>query len=161
MPIPPKSRATKRVKKSPELRARALQALARREYSRAELRARLLGDGDKTLELDALLDDFTARGWLSDERAAAQLLRAKAARFGAPRIAHELRLKGINEELIGEALGELTLSEAERAARVWQKKYGKLPLDARDKARQMRFMHSRGFSLEVVLQVMRMNETKN
>jgi len=73
------------VRKKPEisLRARALQYLARREYSRAELRGKLLPyaqtneDPSQPENLDALLDDLTARGWLSDARAATQLLRAK------------------------------------------------------------------------------------
>ena len=56
------------------------------------------------VNLDALLDDLAARGWLSDERAATQLVHAKRSRFGTQRITHELRQKGIAEELISAAL---------------------------------------------------------
>src|SRR5450759_1978042 len=97
------------------LRARALQYLARREYSRAELRGKLMphvqADEDfeqvSPVNLDALLDDLAARGWLSDERAATQLVHAKRSRFGTQRITHELRQKGIAEELISAALPAL------------------------------------------------------
>ncbi|HSM98057.1 MAG TPA: RecX family transcriptional regulator, partial [Gallionella sp.] len=97
------------------LRARALQYLARREYSRAELRGKLLPhvqagedfEPVSLVSLDALLDDLTARGWLSDERAAAQLVHAKRGRFGTQRITHELRQKGIAENLISETLPQL------------------------------------------------------
>jgi len=153
------------VRKKPEvgLRARALQYLARREYSRAELRGKLLphvqADADfeqvSPVNLDALLDDFTARGWLSDERATTQLVHAKRSRFGTQRITHELRQKGIAEELISAALPALKESELEAARSVWQRKFGALPQDAREKARQMRFLQSRGFSLDTIFRVLR------
>ena len=151
------------VRKKPEisLRARALQYLARREYSRAELRGKLLPyaqtneDPSQPENLDALLDDLTARGWLSDARAATQLLHAKRSRFGTQRIAHDLRQKGISEELVSAALPALKESELEAARSVWQKKFGALPLDAMEKARQARFLQSRGFALEVIFKVLR------
>jgi regulatory protein len=153
------------VRKKPEvsLRARALQYLARREYSRAELRGKLLphvqADQDfeqvSPVNLDALLDDLAARGWLSDERAATQLVHAKRSRFGTQRITHELRQKGIAEELISAALPELKESELEAARSVWQRKFGTLPKDAKEKARQMRFLQSRGFGFDVIFQVLR------
>jgi regulatory protein len=153
------------MRKKPELslRARALQCLARREYSRAELRARLLPhvqteEGFEqlpTADLDALLDDLTARGWLSDARATTQLVHAKRSRFGMQRIAHELRQKGITEELVSAALPALKETELDAAREVWQRKYGVAPQDAKEKARQMRFMQSRGFSMDIIFKVLR------
>jgi regulatory protein len=145
------------------LRTRALQYLARREYSRAELRGKLLAylqaeehsDQSQPAELDALLDDLTARGWLSDERAATQLIHAKRGRFGMQRIAHELRRKGIAENLIGEVLPHLKVTELAAAREVWQKKFGKLPRDAKEKAKQARFLQSRGFSMDAIFKVIK------
>ena len=175
------------MKKRPELtlRTRALQYLARREYSRVELRGKLLphlqakyvqpDDGgfeqladvaeppdleSLQSELDALLDDLTARGWLSDERAATQLLHARRRRFGTQRITHELRQKGISDDLIALALPELKDSELEAARGVWQRKFGSLPADAKDKAKQMRFMQSRGFGFEVIFKVLQHAESE-
>jgi regulatory protein len=159
------------VRKKPELslRTRALQYLARREYSRAELRGKLLqyAPADKSFEqlpqeeLDALLDDLTARGWLSDARAATQLLHAKRNRFGTQRITHELRQKGIAEELIAAALPALKESELDAAREVWQRKFGMLPQHDREKARQIRFLQSRGFGFEVIFQVLRVAEKED
>lgn len=158
------------MRKKPEisLRARALQYLARREYSRAELRGKLLPhvqmdegcETDQPAVLDALLDDLTARGWLSDARAATQWVHAKRSRFGTQRITHELRQKGIAEDLIGAALPALKESELEAARNVWQRKFGVLPQDAKEKARQMRFLQSRGFSTDVIFKVLRSAETE-
>jgi regulatory protein len=147
----------------PSLRTRALQYLARREYSRSELAAKLrpyaqIEDDFEQLQpidLDGLLDDLIERGWLSDERAATQLLHARRPRFGTQRITHEMRQKGLSDELIEQALPALKDSELESARGVWQRKFGALPTDAKEKAKQMRFLQSRGFSLDVIFKVLR------
>jgi regulatory protein len=159
------------VRKKPEisLRTRALQYLARREYSRAELRAKLLPhvqadeefDSASTPDIDALLDDLTQRGWLSDQRAATQLLHAKRGRYGTQRITHELRQRGIDETLIAGALPELRESELQTAREVWRKKFGVPPQDAKEKARQMRFLQSRGFGFDVIAQVLRLEDASD
>ena len=153
------------MKKRPEpsLRTRALQCLARREYSRTELAAKLrpyaqIEDDFEQLQpidLEALLDNLTASGWLSDERAATQLLHARRPRFGTQRITHEMKQKGISDELIEQALPALKETELETARGVWQRKFGTTPQDAKEKARQMRFLQSRGFSLDVIFKVLK------
>ncbi|MDH2916980.1 MAG: recombination regulator RecX [Gallionella sp.] len=140
-----------------------MRYLARREYSRAELRAKLLPHAQSAedfeqlqpADLDALLDDLATRGWLSDARAATQWIHAKRSRFGTQRITHELHQKGIAEDLIEAALPALKESELEAAREVWQRKYGVPPQDAKEKAKQMRFLQSRGFSMEAILKVLR------
>lgn len=147
------------------LRTRALQYLARREYSRAELRGKLLphvqtgNDFEQVqpVDLDVLLDDLTARGWLSDARAATQFIHAKRGRFGTQRITHELHQRGISDELIDAVLPALKESELATARDVWQRKFGALPKDAKEKARQMRFLQSRGFSLETIFKIVQVS----
>lgn len=158
------------MRKKPELtlKTRALQYLARREYSRAELVAKLrpyvqIEDDFEQLQpvdLDALLDDLAARGWLSDARAATQLLHARRPRFGTQRITHEMRQKGISDELIDQAMPALKETELESARGVWQRKFGVLPQDDKEKARQIRFLQSRGFGFDVIFKVLRHDETE-
>ena len=81
-----------------------MRYLARREYSRAELHARLLTYATPDDNVDAVLDELVKRGWQSDERATTQMVHAKRSRFGMQRITHELRQRGITEELIGAAM---------------------------------------------------------
>ena len=143
--------------KKPELslRVRAMRYLARREHSRAELHGKLLPyvqDGD---DLGAVLDELEKKNWLSDVRAATLLVDSKRGRFGTQRIAHELRQKGIAENLIADAIPQLKETELEAAREVWQRKFGVLPQDAREKARQIRFLQSRGFSIDVTLKVLK------
>ena len=52
------------------------------------------------------------------------------------------------------------MKETELAAArdVWKKKFGVAPEDEKEKAKQMRFMQSRGFSLDVVFKVLRLDD---
>lgn len=148
------------MRKKPEinLRTRALQYLARREYSRAELRAKLLPyiqDGD---DVEAVLDELEKRNSLSDERAAAQIVHTKRSRFGAQRIIRELREKGIADNLINTALPDLKGTELAAAREVWQKKFGTAPQDEKEKAKQVRFLQSRGFSMDAIFKVLRLDD---
>jgi regulatory protein len=146
------------VRQKPELslRVRAMRYLARREHSRAELRTKLLPYVQEGEDVDAVLDELEKRNWLSDARATEQMVNIKRPRFGAQRIAHELRHKGIAENLISAALPHLKETELDAAREVWQKKFGVLPHDQKEKAKQVRFLQSRGFALDVVFQVLKL-----
>lgn len=130
-----------------------MRCLARREHSRAELHAKLLPYVREGDDLKAVLDELEQRDWLSDARATAQLVEARRSRFGIRRIAHELHQKGIADDLIAGALARLGETELESARKVWQGRFGIAPRDARERAKQARFLQSRGFSMDVVLQV--------
>jgi regulatory protein len=142
---------------SPEsaLRARALRLLARREHSRAELRRKLAPHVEEGADLEALLDDFTRRGWLSQERFVEQTVRSKARKFGPLKIAHHLREKGIDEAGIAEGLAQAKEGEAEALEAAWRSRFGRPPADAAEKARQIRFLQGRGFALESILKLLR------
>jgi regulatory protein len=139
------------------LRNRALGLLARREHSRTELQRKLAPHAEEPQELIALLDELAQRGWLSDARFAEALVHDKQAKFGTARLAYELRERGVEESVIRDQLAELKVSELERAHQVWQSKFGVLPEDAKARAKQMRFLQSRGFSLDVIGKIMRGN----
>lgn len=139
---------------APTLRERALALLARREHSRAQLARKLAAharDGD---ELAAVLDELESRGWLSDARFAEALIHDKQARFGSAYLVQALRRQGVPEELVREYVGALRQTEEERARQVWRAKFGVLPGDARERARQMRFLAQRGFAMEVIARIL-------
>jgi regulatory protein len=138
-----------------QLRARALRLLARREHSREELRRKLAAHGGEGIDLDALLDDFTRRGWLSEERFVEQAVRAKASKFGLLRIAHHLRQRGIDEAGIAQAVSQAASAEEETLAAVWRSRFGTPADDAAGMARQVRFLQGRGFALDAILRMLR------
>ena len=143
------------------LRVRAMRYLARREHSRAELHSKLLPHVQEGEDLDAVLDELEKRNWLSDVRATKQWVDAKRGRFGTQRIAHELRQKGIPENLISEAMPQLKETELNAVREVWQRKFGVQPQDSKEKAKQIRFLQSRGFSMEVIFKVLRSTDPED
>lgn len=133
------------------LQARALQWLANREHSRLELRTKLLraaGEAHTATEIDALLDQLSAQGHLSDTRFVEARLHARSARFGNRRIEQELRQHGV--ALDDTLQAQLRASELARAREVWRKRFGASARDAAERARQARFLAARGFTAEVV-----------
>jgi regulatory protein len=134
----------------PGLRERALRFLARREHTRKELARKLAPHTEDEAEIAALLEDFQQRGWLSEQRFVEQVVHARRGRYGSRYIAHELREKGVSDEAIATTLSQLKENDLETARTVWAKKFGTLPEDAKDRAKQMRFLQSRGFGLDVI-----------
>lgn len=143
------------------LKARALRYLAAREHSRKELAGKLatyLQVGD---DLEALLDWLQTQGYLSETRFAEALVRQRAPRYGASRILHELQNRGIDGDDLEAAKFVLAEGEVGRAVGVWEKKFGTQPADMNERAKQIRFMQNRGFSLDVIRKVWRQEKNKD
>ena len=136
------------------LRGRALGYLARREHSRAELLAKLRRHASPDEDIDALLDDFVARGWLSEQRLVEQVVN-HSRRFGAARVLNDLRRRGVDPVLVGEAARPLRQGELAIARDVWRRKFGSVPEDANERMRQIRFLRNRGFSGATIAQVLK------
>ena len=143
------------MKKSPTLRERALRLLARREHSRAELGRKLAVHVAPEDDLETLLEDLQRRKLLSDERYAESRAHALSRKFGAARIAHELRAKGLDKGLADRAGAAARATEVERARAVWLRKFRTAPATREERARQMRFLQSRGFSFDAIRAVVR------
>lgn len=136
------------------LRQRALEYLAKREYSYAELGQKLKAYAEETDDVSALLDDFKQRGWVSDARFTEQIVHARKAKFGSLRVANELREKGVADHLIADAVAQVKGNEFEHAKDVWQKKYKAVPANREDWAKQARFLQSRGFGFDIIKRVL-------
>ena len=142
------------MKKQPTLRERALRLLARREHSRAELARKLQAYTGSADDLEALLDELARRKLLSDERYAESRAHALSRKFGAARIAHELLAKGLEKGLAERASSTARATEVERARRVRARKFRVPPGTREERAKQMRFLQSRGFSFDAIRAVM-------
>ena len=131
---------------------RALNLLARREHSRAEL-ARKLAPHVEDEDLDGLLDDLEREKLLSNARYAEMLAHARSGRHGSLRLKADLRDKGVPAEVMESTLAEAREHDLEAASAVWLKKFGEAPRDAAERVKQMRFLAGRGFPLDVVRRV--------
>ncbi len=137
------------------LRARALRHLARREYTRHELTLKLAPHAESEDEIAQVLDDFTQRGWLSEQRAAEQMVHARRSRYGIARIRRDLQAKGVDAEVVSTTVAALKDGELQAAQAVWRRKFKALPAGAAERARQARFLLGRGFSTEVITKLLR------
>ncbi len=109
------------------LKQRAIGMLARREYSRAELAARLAaGGGANRVEIDPVLDELERAGYLSDARFASAVVRQKAGGYAKRAIAHALREKGVAAPAAMEALAALDgEDELAQALALWRRRFGR------------------------------------
>ena len=139
----------------PSLRERALRHLARRDHSRAELARKLAAHGDAD-QIDAVIERMGELGLQSDTRYAEAFVRGKAGRFGASRLRSELARRGIDRDLIDEAIaGECVESEGDRARVVLRGRFTEPPADAREWARQARFLQTRGFAPDLIRKLLK------
>ncbi len=161
------------------LKSRALRLLSRREYTRAELRRKLLlaeeagarqtlqrGDGsgqdapgpitEEFLErIDSLLDELERNRLLSDRRYAEVLVSSKGGRYGVARLSRTLATQGVGGQLAEAALAPLRATQRERALLIWKRRFGHPPADLRERARQHRFLIGRGFDPATVSWVLK------
>ena len=82
------------------------------------------------------------------------MVHVRKSKFGSRRIVHELREKGIPENLIAAALPNIKETEQDRAREVWRKRFKAMPADARELGRQTRFLMMRGFPADVIHHVL-------
>lgn len=137
-------------------KALAVRWLARREYSRAELAERLRRRGVAAEDVERALDELAAAGYLSDTRYAHAVVAQRAGRYGRRAIVHALKERGIGAADVDAALATLAgADEFAEAQAVWRRRFGTAPADDRERARQVRFLQSRGYGLSVALRVVR------
>lgn len=129
--------------------------LARREHTRVELARKLAPQGTQE-EIDAVIAELQATQMQSDSRAAESYVRSHAARLGASRLRQNLKTRGVTGELIDAQLQPgLLPDELERARSVWARKFAAVPADAREWARQARFLQGRGFAGDVIRKLLK------
>ncbi|MEY3201787.1 MAG: Regulatory protein RecX [Pseudomonadota bacterium] len=136
------------------LRERALRLLAKSEQSREGLARKLARHGSEE-DIHLLLESLQQSGLLSDERYAEGFIAARTSRYGAARIRQALRGRGVDDDVINAHLIPDAATEYATARALWVRKFGTPPADAREYARQVRFLASRGFSGEVIRKILK------
>ncbi len=135
------------------LKGRALRYLTAREHSRMELERKLKPHAESAEQLAQVLDELTAKDFISEARVVESVINRRAAKFGTARVKHELLGKGLDAELVAKAMSGLKATEVERAREIWRRKFDGPPLDAAGRGKQMRFLAARGFSGDTIRKV--------
>ena len=102
--------------------------------------------------LDGLLGELEGRKLLSSHRFAEMRAHILSRKYGAAKIRHDLKSKGVPDEIVD---GVSTASELERAQEILRRKY-KTPATTREeRAKRARFLQGRGFAHDVIYQLIR------
>jgi regulatory protein len=169
------------MKRRLSLRGRGVQLLSQREHSRQELRRKLLQHlrklhsdatseaaagftepaepsestqpDDADQQVDDVLTWLQDKGYFSEQRFVESRVHVREGRYGNLRIRQELAQHGV--ALDADTAARLKDSELARAHEVWLRKFGAPAADAAGRAKQMRFLSSRGFSPEVIRRVVK------
>jgi len=137
----------------PSLKGRALRLLSQREHSRSELERKLAPYEEVPGELAKALDELQGRDFINDGRAIESVVHRRAGKWGAARVKQELAAKGLSGEAVAAAMEGLRETEFSRALSVWRKKFDHPAADANERAKQIRFLLTRGFSADIVRKV--------
>ena len=135
-----------------ELRARALRLLARRERTRCELEGKLSPHAGSSGELQTLISGLKQKNLLSEERFAEERARKLSRKYGAARIRHDLKSKGVPEVLV--ARFSSSSGDLQKARDILARKYREPATSREEKAKRMRFLQSRGFSFDIIRKAM-------
>lgn len=131
----------------------AIYSLAMREHSRQELKNKLIKkEYAVDVDLDKLLDELESNDYLSDQRFTESFIRYRVSRGqGLVKVKNDLKQRGVKSSLITNALKEAEIDWFKLALELRIKKYGeKHPENYKEKAKQMRFLLSRGFDFEMI-----------
>ena len=127
-----------------------MNLLARREHSRQELERKLLAKGFPSELIDDALQGLQRERLLDDARFAEAYAQMRIGKgYGPMRIRGELRERGVDEALVTEQVSTQARDWGRCAREARIKRFGEaVPREARERARQMRFLQYRGFTMD-------------
>lgn len=130
-----------------DVRIAAMNMLAMREHSVGELVEKLGRKFSDSVLITQAITILMEQNLQSDERFAEAFISMRQRQGkGSVLIRMELRDRGVAIPLINSLIDEADVSWSLLAQEVRSKRFHQLPIDGREKAKQMRFLHSRGFA---------------
>jgi regulatory protein len=138
----------------------ALQQLARRELSEAQLRQRLSRRGFTPDDIDSAIDRLRRDGSLDDARVAAAIARSQLSikKRGARRVRREIEAAGITSALAERAVAEVYAevdADALMAAAIDRRLGTRRLDDDREMARLYRYLVGQGFDADRAMTALR------
>ncbi len=143
-------------------RVAALRMLTRRDYTAAELRAKLLDREHSASDITAAIADLTRDRFVDDRRVALAFLRVAAdlKGRGRHRIERELEHRGVDKAIIREALATLPVTdEIASIRRFLERKHLPDRLSPAEHRRIFGQLMRRGFSADLIATAIRSRAT--
>ena len=116
---------------------------------------KLVATGATRDEADVVLDEIGALGYLSDTRFAKGLVGQKSGAMSKRAISASLKAKGVDADVASAAIAASDVDDQDAMVALWLRKFGTPPANDREKARQVRFLQSRGFALSAIFKMLR------
>ncbi len=140
----------------------AVSCLARREHSEHELRRKLSQKSFDAQDIDRVIVQLIENNLLSDERFTESYINMRKQRgYGPVRIIQELRERGIDESLARDFIDHNNPEWHDIMRQQYRKKYADIAAsDYAEKAKRARFLQTRGFPLDWVLNLDSMGDTE-
>jgi len=141
-------------------KAAGLRFLKIRPRSIAELKEKLEVKGFSSTEIETTVLDLLASGLLDDRAFTKSWINYRLARpFGFRRIIQELKAKGIDQEIIEQAVAEIkgSYNPQEAAQQLAQRRWQRLPAidPEKKKKRVLDFLLRRGFDADVSMKAIK------
>ena len=138
---------------------KSIGLLSRREHSSKELMQKLMQRGFLLAEIEPVLIFLTNKNYLSDIRAAESIFRNRVNRgYGWLYINNEMNQKGISTDIIDAIYQEQDIDWYQQVLLTYQKKFTNNEInDLTEKAKRMRFLQYRGFSMDEIMSVLNAN----
>lgn len=136
----------------------AYRHLGRRDRTVAEIRTHLAKKGVEEAEVDAVVEELTAQGYLDDARYAQRFAedRRLLDGWGADRIERKLRDHGVAREHVSAALAGFDHgTELDSAIEILRRRHREPPADDRERERALGFLVRKGYDLEVAYDAVR------
>lgn len=146
----------KPVKDINKLRATALAWLGRQEYSIDKFSRKLRQYEATEEQVHLIVQEFCQHNWLSEQRYCEGFVRSRIRKGqGKARIINDARTHGLDQQTLLAALNQAEDDDKvdwfELALETYQRRYGQTEVsDFKEKAKRIRFMQYRGFTMEQV-----------
>lgn len=142
--------------RSAELYQHAVSLLSRKDYSNNGMRRALHHLSDDGMTVEDVIVRLGDNNYLNDQRMAENMVsRLLRKQYGPLRIRLELRQKGIEQDVADKAISDSGVDWLQMASDSRRKKFGdERPADVNEKIRQMRYLQSRGFTMDMINEAM-------
>jgi regulatory protein len=133
-------------------RASALASLSLREHSIKELTDKLTQKGYEEISIRKVIEECIGYNYLNNERFAEIFWRNRSAKgFGPNKIRIELKLKGIDSQLIQSSSQQKEIDFEKVVKSVYFKKYKGIQIvDFKDKLKRQNYLYQRGFDRDLI-----------